>query len=63
VGRAARPTRGVQAGQVTINGFASSGVIGAPCGGYGRSGLRRSMSAAPVLDYAQLKTVIINAAE
>jgi aldehyde dehydrogenase (NAD+) len=51
----------VQAGQVTINGFASSGVIGAPWGGYKHSGFGRSMSAESVLDYTQLKTVVINA--
>jgi aldehyde dehydrogenase (NAD+) len=63
VSRAVRLARGVQAGMVTINGFASSGVIGAPWGGYKHSGFGRSMSAESVLDYTQLKTVIINAAE
>jgi aldehyde dehydrogenase (NAD+) len=61
VNRAVRLARGVQAGQVTINGFASSGVIGAPWGGYKHSGFGRSMSADSVLDYTQLKTVVINA--
>jgi aldehyde dehydrogenase (NAD+) len=61
VNRAVRLARGVQAGMVTINGFASSGAIGAPWGGYKHSGFGRSMSAESVLDYTQLKTVVINA--
>jgi aldehyde dehydrogenase (NAD+) len=61
VSRAVRLARGVQAGMVTINGFASSGAIGAPWGGYKHSGFGRSMSAESVLDYTQLKTVVINA--
>jgi acyl-CoA reductase-like NAD-dependent aldehyde dehydrogenase len=63
VSRAVRLARGVQAGQVTINGFASSGVIGAPFGGYKHSGFGRSMSAESVLDYTQVKTVVINAVD
>ncbi|HTS96505.1 MAG TPA: aldehyde dehydrogenase family protein [Streptosporangiaceae bacterium] len=63
VSRAIRLARGVQAGQVTINGFGSFGVIGAPWGGYKHSGFGRTMSAESVLDYTQLKTVIINAAD
>jgi aldehyde dehydrogenase (NAD+) len=63
VSRAIRLARGVQAGQVTINGFGSFGVIGAPWGGYKHSGFGRTMSADSVLDYTQLKTVIINAAD
>jgi acyl-CoA reductase-like NAD-dependent aldehyde dehydrogenase len=62
IGRAIRLARGVQAGQVTINGFGSRGVIGAPWGGYKRSGFGRTMSAASVLDYTQVKTVVINGA-
>ena len=63
VSRAIRLARGVQAGQVTINGFGSFGVIGAPWGGYKHSGFGRTMSADSVLDYTQLKTVIINATD
>jgi aldehyde dehydrogenase (NAD+) len=63
VSRAVRLARGVQAGMVTINGFASSGAIGAPWGGYKHSGFGRSMSAESVLDYTQVKTVIINAVD
>jgi aldehyde dehydrogenase (NAD+) len=61
IGRAVRLARGVQAGQVTINGFGSRGVIGAPWGGYKHSGFGRTMSAESVLDYTQIKTVVINA--
>jgi acyl-CoA reductase-like NAD-dependent aldehyde dehydrogenase len=50
-----------EAGQVTINGFGSRGVIGAPWGGYKYSGFGRTMSAESVLDYTQIKTVVINA--
>ncbi len=60
VSRAVRLARGVQAGQVTINGFGSRGVIGAPWGGYKHSGFGRTMSADSVLDYTQLKTIVIN---
>jgi acyl-CoA reductase-like NAD-dependent aldehyde dehydrogenase len=63
VSRAIRLARGVQAGQVTVNGFGSFGVIGAPWGGYKSSGFGRTMSAESVLDYTQLKTVILNTAD
>jgi aldehyde dehydrogenase (NAD+) len=63
VSRAVRLARGIQAGMVTINGFASSGAIGAPWGGYKHSGFGRSMSSESVLDYTQIKTVILNAAD
>ncbi|HEY7432681.1 MAG TPA: aldehyde dehydrogenase family protein [Streptosporangiaceae bacterium] len=60
VGRAVWLAREVQAGQVTINGFGSRGVIGAPWGGYKHSGFGRTMSADSVLDYTQLKTIVLN---
>ena len=60
VGRAVRLARGVQAGSVTINGFGSRGVIGAPWGGYKHSGFGRTMSADSVLEYTQVKSVVIN---
>jgi aldehyde dehydrogenase (NAD+) len=60
IGRAIRLARGVQAGSVTINGFGSRGVIGAPWGGYKHSGFGRTMSAESILDYTQLKTIVIN---
>jgi aldehyde dehydrogenase (NAD+) len=63
VSRAVRLARGIQAGMVTINGFASSGAIGAPWGGYKHSGFGRSMSSESVLDYTQIKTVILNAVD
>jgi aldehyde dehydrogenase (NAD+) len=61
VGRAVRLARRIQAGSVAINGFGSRGVIGAPWGGYKNSGFGRTMSAESVLDYTQIKTVVINA--
>jgi acyl-CoA reductase-like NAD-dependent aldehyde dehydrogenase len=61
--RAVRLARGIQAGMVTINWFASSGAIGAPWGGYKHSGFGRSMSSESVLDYTQIKTVILNAVD
>jgi aldehyde dehydrogenase (NAD+) len=61
ISRAVRLARRIQAGQVTINGFGSGGVIGAPWGGYKHSGFGRTMSAESVLDYTQIKTVVINA--
>jgi aldehyde dehydrogenase (NAD+) len=63
VSRAVRLATSVQAGQVTINGFGSFGVIGAPWGGYKHSGFGRTMSADSVLDYTQLKSIIINAVD
>jgi acyl-CoA reductase-like NAD-dependent aldehyde dehydrogenase len=60
IGRAVRLARGVQAGQVTINGFGSRGVIGAPWGGYKHSGFGRTMGADALLDYTQVKTIVIN---
>jgi acyl-CoA reductase-like NAD-dependent aldehyde dehydrogenase len=57
---AVRLARRIQAGQVTVNGFGSRGVIGAPWGGYKHSGFGRTMSAESVLDYTQVKTVVIN---
>jgi acyl-CoA reductase-like NAD-dependent aldehyde dehydrogenase len=60
VGRAVRLARGVQAGSVTINGFGSRGVIGAPWGGYRRSGFGRTMSADALLEYTQVKSIVIN---
>ena len=60
VGRAVRLARGVQAGSVTINGFGSRGVIGAPWGGYKHSGFGRTMSADALLDYTQVKAIAIN---
>jgi aldehyde dehydrogenase (NAD+) len=57
VGRAVRMARGLQAGQVSVNSAFGPGVIGAPFGGYRRSGFGRTMSAEAVRDYTQVKAV------
>jgi acyl-CoA reductase-like NAD-dependent aldehyde dehydrogenase len=63
VARAIRLAKGVQAGQVYINTPGSFGVIGAPWGGYKQSGFGRTMSADTILDYTQIKTVVIDGGE
>jgi aldehyde dehydrogenase (NAD+) len=60
VGRAVRLARRIEAGQVSINTLWSGGVIGAPFGGYKSSGFGRTVSAESMLDYTQLKSVIID---
>jgi acyl-CoA reductase-like NAD-dependent aldehyde dehydrogenase len=60
VGRAVRLARRIEAGQVSINTLWSGGVIGAPFGGYKSSGFGRTVSAESILDYTQVKTVIID---
>ncbi|HTX63114.1 MAG TPA: aldehyde dehydrogenase family protein [Acidimicrobiales bacterium] len=60
IGRAVRLAKGIEAGQVGINTTWSGGVIGAPHGGYKHSGFGRTMSAESILDYTQLKSVVIN---
>ena len=60
VGKAVRLARRIQAGQVSINTLWSGGVIGAPFGGYKSSGFGRTVSAESVLDYTQVKSVIID---
>jgi aldehyde dehydrogenase (NAD+) len=60
VGKAIRLARRIQAGQVSINTLWSGGVIGAPFGGYKNSGFGRTVSAESVLDYTQIKSVIID---
>jgi aldehyde dehydrogenase (NAD+) len=57
VGRAVRMSRGLQAGQVAVNAALGPGVIGAPFGGYKRSGFGRTMSAEAVKDYTHVKAV------
>ncbi|TAJ46934.1 MAG: aldehyde dehydrogenase [Herbiconiux sp.] len=61
VGTAVRTARRVQAGQVYVNTMGSTDVIGAPFGGYKRSGFGRTMAADTILDYTQVKTLIIKA--
>jgi aldehyde dehydrogenase (NAD+) len=60
VGKAVRLARRIEAGQVSINTLWSGGVIGAPFGGYKSSGFGRTVSAESMLDYTQVKTVIID---
>ncbi len=60
VGKAVRLARRIQAGQVSINTLWSGGVIGAPFGGYKSSGFGRTVSADSILDYTQVKSVIID---
>jgi acyl-CoA reductase-like NAD-dependent aldehyde dehydrogenase len=60
VGRAIRLARRIEAGQVSINTLWSGGVIGAPFGGYKSSGFGRTVSAESILDYTQVKSVIID---
>jgi len=57
VGRAVRMSRGIQAGQVAVNAALGPGVIGAPFGGYKRSGFGRTMSADAVKEYTHVKAV------
>ena len=60
VGRAVRLARRIESGQVSINTLWSGGVIGAPFGGYKSSGFGRTVSAESILDYTQVKSVIID---
>jgi aldehyde dehydrogenase (NAD+) len=45
---------------VSINTLWSGGVIGAPFGGYKHSGFGRTASAESVLEYTQVKSVIVD---
>ena len=60
VGKAVRLARRIESGQVSINTLWSGGVIGAPFGGYKSSGFGRTVSAESVLEYTQVKSVIID---
>jgi acyl-CoA reductase-like NAD-dependent aldehyde dehydrogenase len=60
VGKAVRLARRLQAGMVSINTLWSGGVIGAPFGGYKHSGFGRTASAESVLEYTQVKSVIVD---
>jgi acyl-CoA reductase-like NAD-dependent aldehyde dehydrogenase len=60
VGKAVRLARRIDAGQVSINTLWSGGVIGAPFGGYKSSGFGRTVSAESILEYTQVKSVIID---
>jgi aldehyde dehydrogenase (NAD+) len=60
VGKAVRLARRIEAGQVSINTLWSGGVIGAPFGGYKKSGFGRTVGADSILEYMQVKTVVID---
>jgi aldehyde dehydrogenase (NAD+) len=57
---AVRVARDVQAGQVLVNTLGASNVLGAPFGGYKHSGFGRTMGVETILDYTQVKTVVID---
>jgi len=60
IGRAVRMARGLQAGQVTVNAALAGGaLVGGPFGGYKHSGFGRTMGADAVLEYTQVKTVLL----
>ncbi len=50
----------VKSGQVRINGYGVEGSIGLPFGGYKRSGFGREQGVESLLNYTQLKNVMIN---
>ena len=60
VGKAVRLARRTEAGQVSVNTLWSGGVIGAPFGGYKQSGFGRSVGVDSILEYMQVKTVVID---
>lgn len=55
--------RRLEAGQVYFNTYFSRDAIGAPFGGYKRSGFGRTQGYDTILEYAQTKTVIIDGGE
>jgi aldehyde dehydrogenase (NAD+) len=57
---AVRMARSIQAGQVYINTYGFGGVIGAPFGGYKKSGFGRTVAWDTILEYTQVKSVIVN---
>jgi len=61
VGRAVRVAKALEAGQVSVNAGGPWDAIGAPFGGYKRSGFGRTMGADAVLDHTQVKTITIDA--
>ncbi|MGW0460773.1 aldehyde dehydrogenase family protein [Streptomyces tendae] len=61
VGRAVRTAQALHSGQVLINAADAFGVIGLPFGGRKRSGFGRTMGADEVLEYTQVKSVVIDA--
>jgi len=61
ISSAVRLARLIQAGTVSINSAGTAGVIGAPFGGYKDSGFGRATGADSILEYTQIKTIVINA--
>jgi lactate dehydrogenase-like 2-hydroxyacid dehydrogenase len=57
---AVRMARSIQAGQVYINTYGFGGVIGAPFGGYKKSGFGRTVAWDTILEYTLVKSVIVN---
>lgn len=60
VGRAVRFIRSLDAGQVYVNTYGTSGMIGAPFGGYKESGFGRTDAAETILEFTQLKAALID---
>jgi aldehyde dehydrogenase (NAD+) len=58
--RAVRIVRGIQAGQVYVNTYGFGSVIGAPFGGYKHSGFGRTVTHESILEYTQVKSVILD---
>jgi acyl-CoA reductase-like NAD-dependent aldehyde dehydrogenase len=61
--RAQTLVRKLQAGQVYVNTYGHSGVIGAPFGGYKHSGFGRTGGFDTIMQYLQVKSVIMDAGE
>lgn len=59
-GRQMRLARGVRAGQVYVNGYGAGGGIELPFGGTGKSGHGREKGFEALLEFGQLKTVVLN---
>ena len=61
VRRAVEFAKRVEAGVVNVNPGGAAGAVGAPFGGYKHSGFGRSHSSETILEYTQVKSVVINA--
>ena len=60
VGRAVQFIRSLDAGQVYVNTYGTSGMIGAPFGGYKDSGFGRTDAAETILEFTQQKAALID---
>jgi aldehyde dehydrogenase (NAD+) len=60
VGRVVQFIRKLDAGQVYVNTYGASGMIGAPFGGYKESGSGRTDAAETILEFTQLKAALID---